>query len=145
MPFSRTAPAVRGEGVWDVRALRTGIALLLAAALSACAGHGPLVDTGPKPPDVGGTISGRVHEAGSDAPLSGRKVTATEVSTGSRFEASTAANGGYTIKVPQGKYRIEVELRAGETLAEKPTETDINASDLDADRNFVVTVRAPGN
>jgi hypothetical protein len=31
-----------------------------------------------------------------------RKVTAPETTTGSRYEASTAANGGYTIQVPQG-------------------------------------------
>ena len=115
------------------------LSLILAAA---CAARGPVLDTGSKPENVGGTIAGIVRAQGSGEPLSGRKVTAIAVDGGRRYEASTATNGGYTIKVPKGKYRLELELRSGETLAEQPKETEINTSDLDPDRNFVVTVRA---
>jgi hypothetical protein len=45
------------------------------------------------------------------------------------------------MKVPVGRYRLEVELRPGETLAERPSELEISASDLDASRNFVVAVK----
>lgn len=119
--------------------LRIGLAALLIAFITACAAaHRPVVDTGPLPAGVGGTIAGMVRTSAGE-PLSGRKVTATDVGTGARYEAATATNGGYTMKVPTGTYRLDVELRAGETLAEKPADTDVNTSDLDAQRNFVVT------
>lgn len=123
--------------------LHAGTAVLTAAAVWACAARGPILDTGSKPANVGGTIAGVVRVAGSGEPLRGRKVSAIDAASGARYEASTATNGGYTIKVPIGRYRLEVELRAGETLAEQPPHTEINASDLDADRDFVVTVRSP--
>jgi hypothetical protein len=47
------------------------------------------------------------------------------------------------MKVPTGRYRIAVELRAGETLAEQPAETEVNTSDLDPHRNFTIAVRPP--
>jgi hypothetical protein len=115
--------------------------LLVAAGLiasSAC--HpGPLVDTGPKPPGVGGTIAGIVSTSGN-APVPTRKVTAIETTSGARFEAITGANGGYTIKVPEGTYRLEVELRPGESVAKGPDQTRINRSDLDPQRHFVIAV-----
>ncbi len=120
-----------------------GLALMVVFAASSCMPRGPIVDTGSKPPNVGGTISGIVRASGGTTSLTGRKVTATNLSTGQRYEASTATNGGYTMKVPVGKYRLEVELREGESLAEQPGETEISASDMDADRDFTITVRSP--
>jgi hypothetical protein len=119
-------------------------ALLIAITVASGCVRGPVVDSGTKPAAVGGTLSGIVRAAGSNAALSGRTVTATEVTTGARFETSTATNGGYTMKVPRGKYRLEVELRPGEAVAEQPADTEITASDLDASRDFVVTVKPPG-
>jgi hypothetical protein len=63
-----------------------------------------------------------------------------DVRTGSRHTATTAANGGYTIKVPEGTYRLEIELRSGEKLAKKPDDTRINNGDLDPGRDFTITV-----
>ncbi len=73
--------------------------------------------------------------------MPGRKVTAVNLADGQRLDATTAANGGYTIKVPIGRYRLELELRERETLVEQPSETEIRTSDLDASRNFVVGVK----
>jgi hypothetical protein len=122
---------------------RMGLALMMVLAVTSCMPRGPILDTGSKPENVGGTISGIVRSAGGALSLTGRKVTATNLATGQRFEASTATNGGYTMKVPAGKYRLEVELREGESLAEQPGETEVNASDMDASRDFTVTVRSP--
>ena len=102
--------------------------------------HGPVVDAGTKPEGVGGTIAGIVRTSGG-TPLTARKVTATNVESGAKFEASTAVNGGYTMKVPKGKYRLTVELREGEVLEKDPVETEINTSDLDPHRDFVVTAK----
>jgi hypothetical protein len=40
--------------------------------------------------------------------------------------------------VPKGTYRLELELRPGETLQKHPGQTTINRSDLDTGRDFVV-------
>ncbi len=102
---------------------------------------GPVIDTNPN--RVGGTIAGIVTTSDSTVAVPGRKVTAIEVASGSKYDATTAVNGGYTIKVPEGTYRIEIELQAGEALAKRPDQTRINNGDLDPHRDFVITIRRP--
>ena len=114
-------------------------ALLACLVLAAACHPGPVLPPGGKLP-VGGTIAGIVSTDGN-APVADRKVTATEVATGTRYDATTGANGGYTIKVPEGTYRLEVELRAGEVVAKQPSETRVNKSDLDPRRDFTIAVR----
>jgi hypothetical protein len=46
------------------------------------------------------------------------------------------------VKVPEGTYRIQIELRAGEMLVKQPGETRVRNSDLDAQRDFMITVKA---
>lgn len=117
--------------------LTFGICLLLLAACH----PGPVVNTGPgQSAPVGGTIAGIVS-TDTNTPVSGRKVTAVNIETTARFEATTGANGGYTIKVPEGTYRLEIELRTGEAVVKQPAETKINKSDLDPRRDFVITLR----
>jgi len=113
-----------------------------AALLACCAAchPGPVFNTGADVP-AGGTIAGIVSATAGTAALSGRKVTAIETTTGARYDTTTGINGGYTIKVPVGVYRLEVELRTGETIEKAPGETRVKKSDLDAGRNFVVTVK----
>jgi Carboxypeptidase regulatory-like domain len=109
------------------------------AILTSLACHpGPILNTGAKPPGVGGTIAGIVSSQ-ANTSIVGRKVTAIETTTGTRHDATTGTNGGYTIQVPPGKYRLEVELRAGERVVKQPDETRINKSDLDPHRDFVIT------
>jgi hypothetical protein len=129
-----TSAARRANGL---RA-RAVLALCLVGCVAAC--HpGPVVDTGGKPPSTGGTIAGIVSAAGGATSLSGRKVTATNEATGAKFEATTATNGGYTIQVPAGRYRLDVELRAGESLSTRPDPTTVDVGDLDTERNFSIT------
>jgi peptidoglycan/LPS O-acetylase OafA/YrhL len=119
------------------------LCLSIAGMSSGCAAAhgGPVIDTGEGPPAMTGTISGIVRAAGSNTPLSARRVTAVDVTTGAKFEASTASNGGYTMKVPVGRYRVEVEIRADESVSESPGEVVINRSDLDSGRDFVITIK----
>ena len=114
--------------------------LMLVLALTAACHPGPVVDTNPSP-SVGGTIAGTVSTSDPTVAVPGRRVTAVEVSKGTRFDATTAANGGYTIKVPEGTYRLEIELRSTEALAKRPDDTQVNNGDLDPGRDFVITVR----
>jgi hypothetical protein len=109
-------------------------------ASSAC--HpGPVIGRNTQP-SVGGTIAGVVTASDRSVAVSGRKVTAINVATGARFDATTSNTGGYTIKVPEGNYRIELELRTGETIVKQPAETHINNGDLDSARDFVISVRS---
>jgi len=110
------------------------------ASAAACHADRPILDPTPKQ-SVGGTIAGIVTTANSSAAVIGRKVTVTEIATGAHYESTTAANGGYTIKVPEGTYRIAIELRPSETLAKQPAQTHINNGDTDSGRDFVITVR----
>ena len=115
--------------------------LLVSAVLAAACHPGPVVNAGAKQPSVGGTIAGIVSTPDPAVAVPGRKVTAVETTKGSRYDTTTAANGGYTIQVPEGTYRIEVELRPGEAIAKQPDTTKVNNSDLDSGRDFVITAK----
>jgi hypothetical protein len=122
---------------------RFHLVLVLSLLTSAACHPGAAIGRGPNPPSVGGTIAGIVS-TDAKAPVTDRKVSAIDTQTGARFEATTGTNGGYTIKVPEGTYRLEVELRPGETVAKHPGETRINRSDLDPQRHFVIAVGKAG-
>ena len=129
--------------------MKLASALLVAStALLAACGPGPMGRPGPvvntQPNKVGGTIAGIVKTADSSVAVPGRKVTVIEVKTGARHDTTTAANGGYTIQVPEGTYRFEIALRPGETLAKQPSETHVGNSDLDTTRDFVITMKTSG-
>lgn len=113
------------------------------ASSVACHTERPIINTAPKAPSVGGTIAGIVKTEDPSVAPPTRKVTAIDVRSGSRFDATTGVDGGYTIQVPVGTYRIEVELRGNEALAKRPADTHVNNGDLDASRDFVITVKPP--
>ena len=110
-----------------------------ALGVGGCRTGTPVLDRGEKPVGVGGTIAGHVRSTGNVAVVS-RLVRAVALSTGEKFETTTNNAGTYTLKVPTGRYRLEVELRANERLQKEPGETQVNASDLDPDRDFVIDV-----
>jgi hypothetical protein len=116
--------------------------VVVSALLSVACHPGPVLSTGPKP-NVGGTIAGIVS-TDANSPVMGRKVTAVDTTSSQRFEATTGTNGGYTIKVPVGTYRLELTLQPGETVVKQPSETHVNNSDLDPQRDFVITIRRAG-
>jgi carboxypeptidase family protein len=123
-----------------MRLLHVALGVGLLASL-AC--HpGPKIGGGPKQP-VGGTIAGIVSTQGN-APVVGRKVSAVDTAGGKRYDATTGPNGGYTIQVPEGNYRLEVQLQPGETVTKQPGETKVNKSDLDPHRDFVLTAGRTG-
>ena len=112
--------------------------LLIAAMLGTGGCHpGPVVHSSPNM-DVGGTIAGIVSTTSNDA-VPGRKVTAIDTVKGNTYEATTGANGGFTIKVPRGTYRLSLELHPGERVTKQPGDTKIDNSDLDPKRDFVIT------
>ncbi len=68
-----------------------------------------------------------------------RRVTATNVRTAKTYEATTGVDGGYPVQVPKGTYHIDVALEAGESCSRRPSNTHIDAGDLDPHRDFVIT------
>jgi len=120
--------------------LRHFVLTLAAASVTwgACYSSRPVIDTGAKPKGQEGTIAGHVSTDG-DAPIVSRLVRAVPVDGTSAYETSTNEAGSYTLKVPPGRYRLEVELRPGERIVKQPGENQVNPSDLDPDRNFVIS------
>ena len=111
-----------------------GFALFVAA----CHPGPPVIRTSAV--SVDGTIAGLVHASNNAIALDGRKVTAVNVNTAQRYETTTGPNGGYSIKVPEGTYRLEVETREGERLAVQPDQTHVKSGDVDASRDFDIVV-----
>jgi hypothetical protein len=110
------------------------VLLILAAA---CRPGVPVVDPSERPPSLDGTVSGHLATTSGDR-VAGRKIELVEISTGSRHSVTTDANGAFTVKVPPGKYRLDVELQSGERVERAPKEIDINKSDLDSSLEIVI-------
>lgn len=107
-------------------------AVAMAAALAAggCKTGQPIYDRTPEDQQTPGTIAGILSTGGE--PVAGRAIHAVALEGGRRFTASTSVTGGFSIPVPPGKYRLEVDLREGERMLRSPGTIDINDSDLDA-------------
>ena len=117
--------------------LVAGLAALLYSG--ACRQGVPVVDLGPKPPDARGTITGIVRGPEGTSAMTGRTVELINVETGEKHTTTTALNGGFTIQLPKGKYRLELPLRAGETLVKRPDVVDLGRGDIDSHIEFVVS------
>jgi hypothetical protein len=114
------------------------VAAVLLLGLVACRRGAPVIDTGPKPMQVDGTISGTVRGPEGTSPVAGRAVEVVNVATGERQHVVTNSAGGYTFKVKPGKYRVELTINEGERLIKGPGELDVKPSDVDAGADFVI-------
>jgi hypothetical protein len=117
---------------------RTG-ALLAALALlaaPACRMGRPLVDTSTDM-TTPGTIAGIVKDPTGE-PLAARVVHAVGAASAQKFSATTNITGGFSIKVPPGDYRLQVDLLEGEKVLKDPGLVHINKSDLDANLEIVL-------
>jgi hypothetical protein len=108
----------------------------------ACRRGAPVLDPGPKPPEMNGTISGRVTGVDDSTRLVNRRITIVSLDNGMKYTTSTTSTGGFTMKVPPGHYRVEVALRSDEHLVKAPDVVSINPSDVDANLQFVIAVGA---
>jgi len=99
--------------------------------------HGRPLIGGSTIPNPTGTLSGTVTSS-TGTPLEGRRVSAINMATEQHYDVTTATNGGYTIKVPPGRYRLEVELRGGDQLGTQPEQRQVNVGDLDEKLDFVI-------
>lgn len=137
----RLQPAESWRGLVSVFcAFATVFILAGLSTLSGCRPGVPVIDPGSRPAQSNGTISGTVRAAGSRAAVGGRTVEAIDVDTGERQREITSSAGGFTFKLKPGKYRVELTLRSGESLARRPGIIDLNKGDLDTDADFILGV-----
>src|SRR5436190_9857378 len=118
---------------------RAAAAMVVLMMLSGgCAArHGRPLVGGSTVPNPTGTISGNVTSI-TGTPLEGRRVSAIDMATERHYDATTSKGGGYTIQVPPGRYRLEVELRGGDQLAKQPEQTNVTIGDVDEELDFVI-------
>ena len=113
--------------------------LIVVASGAGCRKGRAVYDSTPEDQRTPGTIAGIVRAGEGGEPIAGRRVTAVALDdTSRRYEAVSSVTGGFSIPVPPGKYRLEVELREGERVTRDPGAIDINESDLDANLEVVV-------
>jgi len=108
--------------------------LSLAVLLSAgCHRDMPVTDTGRRPSASSGRLAGTVRGSdGAAMMISGRTVEIVNVATGERRTTETTSSGGFTIEVPAGTYRVELALREGETVLNRPDEVSLAYGDVDS-------------
>jgi len=114
--------------------------LLCLMILPGCRRGVPVLDTAPGPASSNGTISGIASGPQGARPIVGRMIEAINVDTGERQQGTTSSTGGFTFKLKPGKYRVELTLREGESLAKGPGVLDLNKSNVDAHADFVLGV-----
>lgn len=128
------------HGYWPKWAAAICLALGVFALLSigACRRGVPVIDPSPGPPEANGTISGTVRGPEGTSSIEGRSVEVVNIDTGDRQRGITNNAGGFTFKVPPGKYRVEITLREGESIVKRPGVIHLNKSDVDAHADFVL-------
>jgi hypothetical protein len=117
------------------------IGVLVLVLAGGCRRGVPIVDTGPRPVEAAGTISGTVRGPEGTSALEGRIVEVVNLDTNERQRVATSNTGGFTFKVKPGSYRVEVTLRDGETILKQPGVMRVNRSDVDAHADFIIGTR----
>jgi hypothetical protein len=118
-----------------------GVAALVFA--TACRRGVPVVDTAPKPAVANGTITGTVTGPDGRFPVASRAVTVINLDTGERRTVRTSSTGGFTVKTAPGRYRVDLQLRPGESILKAPDIVTLDRGDIDSHIAFVVgTARA---
>lgn len=114
------------------------LALLCSIGSAACRRGVPVIDTAPKPLVADGTLAGTVRGPEGASPVEPRTVEVVNLDTNVRERTTTNNTGEFTFKLPPGKYRVELQLRPGESLVKQPRVVELNRSDVDAHADFVL-------
>lgn len=128
------------HGSWPkwAAAIRLTLGLFALLSIGACRQGVPVIDTSPGPAEQHGTISGTVRGPEGTSSIEGRVVEVVNIDTGDRQRVATNNAGGFTFKLPPGKYRVEITLRDGESIVKQPGVIHLNKSDVDAHADFIL-------
>jgi hypothetical protein len=119
--------------------------LCLVLVLAACRTGVPILDPGPRPSSVMGTITGTVSAEDGKSALPGRRISAINTDTGERFTAITSSTGGYTLKVPPARYHMAVDLDDGETIVKDEGSFSVSRSELQHDIDIRIGTKRAGS
>ena len=86
-----------------------------------------------------GTIAGNVRGPDGSAPFSGRTVEVTNDATVEKRTLETADNGGFSIMLPAGKYRVDLRLLPGEIITKRPGTVVLDRGDIDSHVEFLLS------
>jgi hypothetical protein len=121
---------------------RRGPRLALVLALAALGGPacrtGHRFLSGEEDPRAKATLSGTVRGPEESAPVVGRRVEAIAVRGGRRFVTRTGVNGGFTLLLPPGRYRLEVALASVESVVAQPDVLDLDPGSVVAGIDVVL-------
>jgi hypothetical protein len=84
------------------------------------------------------TITGTVRGAEGASAVSGRRLEIIDIVTGQRTVVQTSSDGGFSVAVPAGRYRLEMSLHSGEKLIKHPDLLDLNHGGADANIELIV-------
>ena len=79
-----------------------------------------------------------MHGPSGSSGIPDRTVTAVNIETGERHQARTTPAGGFSIAASPGKYRVQIELHAGESLIKAPDIVVLDRGDIDSHVEFIV-------
>src|SRR4029453_9604817 len=117
--------------------LTVGVLTVFAAA--GCNRAAPPLDTSPQaatqPP---GTISGTIRGPEGTTAVEGRIVDVIDITTNRRQRLTTDQNGGFSVTLDPGDYRVVLTLLDGEAIVRQPGLIHVDRSDVDAEPDFVL-------
>ncbi len=135
--MSRFRPtSVRHCSLWltTVWLLAGSAALVLVAS---CGRALPAVSASAQASAAHATIKGTVRGAEANSPVSGRTVSIVDLKTGERRSVQTTSTGAFAVDLPAGEYRLDVDIRDGETVLKHPNVVALDAG-VDSHVEFVV-------
>lgn len=123
---------------WPTRIVLSWAMVILVVAGAGCRQRAPVVDLALKPAAAHGTLSGTVSGPAGASVADGRVVEAVNLDTGERQQAVTNKAGGFSFRLPPGKYRVQLALRDGESIVKEPGVIDLNRRGVDAHADIVI-------
>jgi hypothetical protein len=121
-----------------VALLSLTLTVLVFLTLAGCR-RGMPVDTAPQaatPAD--GTLRGTIRRSAGSIPVEGRTVEVVNVTTGQSQRVTTGDSGGFSMRLTPGTYRVDLVLRGGESVVQRPGIIELDSSDPGARADFVV-------
>jgi hypothetical protein len=114
------------------------LTVLVFLTIAGCS-RGLPVDTAPQSaPDR--ALRGIIRGSAVSVPVEGRTVEVVNVATGQRQRVTTGDTGEFSMRLTPGKYRVDVVLRAGESIVQRPGIIEVAPDDSDARADFIVGV-----